>query len=586
MVRIAPVTLGQNDPMATSPNEQRQTPKAPALPPSEQEWLETDGLGGFASSTTSGVNTRRYHGLLFLSGRDPGDRFLAVSKLEERCLDGDSIWELSSNVYPGAIYPDGAKNLVEFRRYPFPSYVYRVGKHLLTKEVFMVHGRQGIFCVYQLMGEARDGSDLLLRIRPLLNNRYYHHTSREGTWAPQILPLDGAVVIRGHCSGSLLLCCSSSSFRVEPVWYRNMLYPRERERGLDYSEDHFCPGEFSAWLRTGEEVVVWMGPLASEDRVGEYTAYLRAFCAASRAKEEARRQKVAGEDRGLSAKLALAADQFIVKGPRGTSIIAGYHWFGEWGRDSFISLPGLCLRYGRFEEAKAIFLRFAEAMSEGLIPNCFWEGTQAAYNSVDAALWMVKALSSYEEASKDRPFVNSMVPAVREIVRSYASGTSYGVRMDPSGLLWAGDGCTQVTWMDACVGGTPVTGRAGMPVEVNALWIAALLALARWEERLGTSDWGRYRDLGVSAAKEFIRVFTWPEVGLYDRVCKDGPATEVRPNMVLAASILGDILPQETALLDCISDSHAVSGYGKGLGRSIRPLQLHRPIPRWSEEAR
>lgn len=514
--------------------------------PSEQEWLETDGLGGFASSTTGGVNTRRYHGLLFLSGRDPGDRFLAVSKLEDRFEDGDSFWELSSNVYPGAFHPDGAKNLVEFRRYPFPSFLYRVGKRLITKEVFMAYGMQGVFCVYRLRGEVRDSSRPILRIRPLLNNRYYHHTGREGTWTPQVLPLDGAVVIRGHCRGPLLLSCTGSSFRLEPVWYRNMLYPRERERGLDYSEDHFCPGEFLAPFGSGKEVVVWMGPLGDEECVGERTAGLGGLYAASRANEEARRVEVSGGDPGLSGKLALAADQFIVKGTRGTSIIAGYHWFGEWGRDSFISLPGLCFSYGRFQDAKEVFTRFAEAMRNGLIPNCFWEGTQAAYNAVDASLWMVEALSSYERATKDFRFVDSMLPAVREIVRYYAAGTSYGVRMEPSGLLWAGDDCTQVTWMDACVRGAPVTGRAGMPVEVNALWISALFALAKWEKRLGTGDWGPLQDLAVSAAKEFIRLFTWPGVGLYDRVCEEGPSQDVRPNQVLAASILGDVLPVKT----------------------------------------
>lgn len=519
---------------------------ARALAPSEQEWLETDGLGGFASSTTLGINTRRYHGLLFLSGRDPGERYLVVSKLEERCEDGDFRWELSSNVYPGVVYPDGADNILEFRRYPFPCYLYRLGKRRLKKEIFMVSGRRGVYCVYRLEDEAAEGPPLMLRIRPLLNNRFYHHTAREGSWEPRIQPLDGAAMVIGHVCGTLLLSCPSSSFSSEPVWYRNMLYPWERRRGLDYFEDHLSPGEFLVPLRAGEEVVFWAGPVEDETARRKHTSELVQTYREARAGEEERRLALWGDGQGTAGRLALAADQFIVKGPAGASIIAGYHWFGEWGRDAFISLPGVCLKYGRFRDAQEVFLRFAEAMSCGHIPNCFHEATGASYNTVDAALWMVWALAQYEKASGDQGFVDRLVPAVRDIVRHYISGTPHGVKMEPSGLLWAGDSGTQLTWMDACAGGVPVTCREGMPVEVNALWVCTLFALAGWERRLGNSDWERYGALAASAAREFIRLFRWSGVGLYDRIDKIGPICEVRPNQVLAAFVLGTALPQET----------------------------------------
>lgn len=545
MVRIRAWLGGQKDSMSESILEPGLLTDGCGLPPSMQEWLETDGLGGFASSTTLGINTRRYHGFLFLSGRDPGERHLVLSKVMDRCEGADGSWELSSDVYPGVIHPDGAKNLLEFRRYPFPSYVYRIGKRLLIKEVFMVSGRKGVFCVYRLLGERRDDTGLNLTIRPLLNNRFYHHTGKEGAWSPEFEPQEGAVAVSGHYCGPFLLSCSSSSFYLKPVWYKNMLYPRERERGLDYSEDHLCPGEFRACLKSGEEVVMWAGPLGDRESTREHTVGLKAVYASCRAREETRRHALLGDEESLPGKLAFAADQFIVKSPQGSSILAGYHWFGEWGRDSFISLPGVCLAYKRYGDAREVFLRFIEAMRGGLVPNCFQEGCGAAHNAADASLWMIRALALYESASGDKAFVDSLVPAVRDIVKAYVAGTSYSIRMDSSGLLWAGDKDTQVTWMDACSGGFPVTPRAGMPVEVNALWICALFALAKWESRLGKSS-GRYLDLGVSATKEFVRLFTWPEVGLYDRLSKEGPVWEIRPNQVLAASILGSVLPRET----------------------------------------
>ncbi len=526
-------------------------PLGPAVKPSMQEWLETDGLGGFASQTTSGINTRRYHGLLFMSAKDPGDRYLALTKLEDSCQDGDGRYDLSSNFYPGARHPGGADNLLSFERYPFPRFVYKVGHRTLAKEIFMVGGEKGVYCVYSLLQSG--GSPMTLRIRPLCGFRPYHHINRDTTWNPSVSALsargecDGAVAIGPHpACGMLHIACYPSEFQEGSVWYRDMLYPNEAERGLEYLENHFSPGEFEAPVAYGVDVVVWAGPSGDKAPSGEN---LRKTAHLARSREERRRRSISAGMTPLGAKLALASDQFIVSPEAGKSIIAGYHWFGEWGRDTFIALPGLVLEQGRFEDAKEIFLRFAAAMEGGLIPNRFEEGEGASYNTVDGPLWMIRALLEYEKTSGDRGFVRHMLPRIREVVDSFLRGTRFSIGATPSGLLLSGDSGTQLTWMDAKVGCEPVTPRDGFAVEINALWIAALSALASWEERLGSHPHSGYQNVAASALAEFRRLFLWQGVGLYDRVGEEGPVPEIRPNQIIAANLLAGELGRE-ALVD------------------------------------
>ncbi len=269
------------------------------------------------------------------------------------------------------------------------------------------------------------------------------------------------------------------------------------------------------------------------------------FYRETRSKELARRQRAyEGGETPLLGRLHLAADQFVVSGKHGTSIIAGYHWFGEWGRDAFISLPGLLLRTGKFEEAKQVFRRFAEAINGGLVPNRFVEGSGAAYNSADASLWMIHALKEYEKTTGDFSFVESLLPFVRRILNSYMKGTFFSTRMDDRSLLWAGTKDSQITWMDACAHGVPVTPRWGYPVEINGLWVHALGCMTGWERRAESGHSVRYAGVYRQAASEFLKLFTWPGGGLYDRVDESGPVEEVRPNQVIAAACDHLALPQ------------------------------------------
>ncbi len=565
MVRIHRGHVGQNDLMWA---------KRVYAPSCSQEWLETDGLGGFASSTTSGIHTRRYHGWLFLASRDPGERFLALSKLEDSCQNSEGSWDLSANFYPGVIYPKGLSNLWSFQMRPFPKSIFRVGQNFLAREIFMVKGKPGVYCVYSFWGETLNGSDrpMLIRFRPLCQNRFYHHVGNSNNWSPTVTPVEGGVLLDGHhVQKGLLLLSEPSQFQPDPKWYKDVQYPRERERGLDWSEDLFCPGEFTSILSPGETVVFWAGPKTETTEGGSGLRYL---CSKARRQEIARRLSLTKRNSPVLSRLNLAGDQFFVKAPSGCSIIAGYHWFGEWGRDSFIAMPGILLRNSRFDEARQVFVRFLDALDGGMVPNMFYGRHGKAYNSVDATLWMIRALGLYEKKSGDTRFIQSVLPQIRSIVLCYTQGTRFGIKADSLGLLRAGQtgaDATQVTWMDASVNGIPVTPRSGYPVEVNALWILSLFLLAKWEGRYGEKNNG-YWDMAKKTMRQFAKKFSWPGWGLYDGLDDlRQPIAVLRPNSVLAASFLKNLLPQ-TVLLETFKNARRWLLVPGGL-RTLGPLE-------------
>ncbi|MEX0974947.1 MAG: amylo-alpha-1,6-glucosidase [Bacillota bacterium] len=539
--------------MRTTEKRPSPSPGFTYVAPSLQEWLETDGLGGFASSTTAGINTRRYHGWLFLAAREGGERFLALSKIHDSAVTPWGEFDLSTSYYPGGRHPQGVTNLWFFKKDPLPSFTFNLAGRFLTREIFMEKGSPGVFCRY--LPETRPGGMVItLSARPMCNYRSYHHTAKAGSWDPRVRAAGSGAVIEGHpACGELLLLFHNASFQSDPKWYYNMIYPRETSRGLDDTEDHFSPGTFTLEVSPGAPGYFWAGPLPSGRSVEELAQDLPRRYEEARQREVRRRTEILGISPpatkrlwSLPGRLDLAGDQFVVNAKSGTAIIAGYHWFGEWGRDAFIALPGLLLCTGRFAEARQVFARFCAAMREGLVPNLFGEGGGALYNSVDASLWMIRSLARYEAYSGDNAFPISLLPHLQEIVRAYVFGTMYGIRAGPEGLLQAGGGDTQVTWMDACADGSPVTPRQGHPVEVNGLWISALEAVGRWTAAAGGNDASKYLNLARSALSEFKRSFTWPGVGLYDRLDADGPVKEVRPNQVIAASLPAVRLPLST----------------------------------------
>lgn len=523
----------------------------PYMAPSLREWLETDGLGGFASSTAAAINTRRYHGWLFLC-RDDGERFLALSKIHDAARSAGNDFDLSTSYYPGGKHPGGVKNLWLFRRDPFPAFIYNLGGKFLSREIFMEKGSPGVFCRY--LPESRPwGEDVELTARPMCNFRSYHYTALSHTWEPAFTPFASGVVIEGHpACKELLLAFHGASFHLDPKWYYNMIYPEETARGLGNADDHLSPGTFTTTVSPSAPGYFWAGPLPAGAAPEDVARDLPARYEDARRREVRRRARLfeSGGLRGnefhrLAGRLSQAADQFVVDRNGSSAIIAGYHWFGEWGRDTFISVPGLLLCTGRYKEAREIFLRFCEHMKGGLIPNVLSQPA-SLYNSADASLWMVNALTKYEQYSGDTSLPLALLPKLQEVVQAYLSGTAFSIGVTEGGLLCAGSPDTQVTWMDACAGGCPVTPRHGAPVELNALFISALEAIGRWTDRSGESGaW--YRQMARRSRAAFRRSFLWRGSGLYDRIQDGVPVMEVRPNQVIAASLGGVQLPLSVA---------------------------------------
>ncbi len=508
------------------------------------EWLDTNGRGGFASGTVAGANTRRYHALLLTARRPPGERFVLVNHLEEWLdLDGRS-YPLSANLYPGAIHPAGFEHCTEFSTDPWPTWTFDCGGVGVRREHFMVRDRDLVVVRWTLLGKKHQQA--LLRVRPKLTGRDYHATHHEnGSLSREAAIEEGRVTWQLYPGVPSVRAFHSGSYRHAPDWYRQVQFPRERERGLDDAEDWWSPGEFRFDLSSGSArtLAFTSEPVETLD------------VAALTEQEQARRGRLkrpgpAAES--LAGKLRLAADAYVAGRGTGQTVIAGYPWFTDWGRDTFISLPGLCLVTGRLGTAWQVIASFAAHVSEGMVPNRFPDtGERPEYNTIDASLWFVHAVDRYLEASRDEARVRDGAwPAVKRILDGYRCGTRYGIRMDRDGLITGGVPGAQLTWMDAKVDDRVVTPRHGKPVEIQALWIRALDAGERLGGRFGEPAYAeRCRTDRERAAASFQKRF-WYEAGghLYDVV--DGPEGDdasLRPNQLYALSLVDGLVPRERA---------------------------------------
>ena len=525
-----------------------------------REWLETNGLGGFASSTIAGLNTRRYHGLLVAATKPPVGRMVLLSKLEETLVVDGRRFELSTNRYPGAIHPQGYRYLKEFRQDPFPVFVYDVEGLEIEKSIFMVHGQNTAVIQYQLRGAA--SGECRLELRPLIAFRDYHATAHEnGSVNRQVASAPGLVEFEPY-QGCPKLFLAHSTAEAQPVgdWYRNFEYTAEQERGLDFHEDLFCPAALTFDLSRNASPAV----IASTERVDAADAV------ALRDAELERRGKIVAAapsgDEFVSA-LFQAADQFLVKRGAESTVIAGYHWFSDWGRDTMISLPGLALATGRYDAARGILLAFAGSADRGMLPNRFPDAGEAPeYNTVDATLWFFEAVRSLAARTGDYEFVRRHLYATLEsIVSWHERGTRFGIRADSDGLLLAGDANTQLTWMDARVGDWVVTPRYGKPVEIQALWYNALRLMQDLAERFGDpTQSAHYKELADRAQTNFLPLFWNDALGcLFDVVNEAGRDAAIRPNQIFAASLFHKLLPPDKArgVLETV-ERHLLTPYG------------------------
>ena len=513
-----------------------------------REWLETNGLGGFASSTIIGLNTRRYHGLLVAAARPPVGRLVLLSKLEETLFIEGKSFELSANRYPGLIHPHGFHYLKQFRLDPFPVFTYEVEGLEFEKSVFMIHAENSTVIHYELRMNNRPDvpKNLRLEVRPLIAFRDYHGKTREnGAINPAVQEHSGLVSVTPyHGLPSLHLAHNAIELQETGDWYRNFEYDAERERGLDFSEDLFNPLVLCFNLRLRRQASI----IASTEQrdVTQTVEYRRT--------EITRRRKALVafpiED-SFAQSLAAASDQYLVSRGDEKTVIAGYHWFGDWGRDTMIALPGLTLPTRKYEIARSILRTFANHVHQGLLPNRFPDGGETPeYNTVDATLWFFEAARAYLAYTGDLEFVgDELYPVLVDIISWHARGTRYGIKVDASGLLASGELGIQLTWMDARVGDWVVTPRRGKPVEIQALWYNALCIMEDLASRFGNEAARRgYRHMAAVAQWSFNRLFWNEKLGcLYDVVNGGPPDPSIRPNQIFAVSLPHSVLPLDRA---------------------------------------
>lgn len=513
---------------------------------SKLEWLETNGLGGFACSTVSGINTRRYHGLLTAALRPPVDRYLLLSKVEETLVIGERRFDLSANRYPGAVHPTGYQYLKQFRLDPYPIFTFQAEGIEIEKRVFLVHGENTVVLEYDFRGIDWDPPPYCsLEVRPLIAFRDYHSLTHANSAIDRSVRIEPGVASVEPYAGLPRLYFAHNAYAVQPDghWYYKFEYAVEKERGLDAEEDLFCPLVVRFDLNGQPNATLVASTI---QRTSDDAPVLRA--AEQTRREKVRRTSPCPEDPLVSA-LTVAADQFVVKRTRKKSVIAGYPWFADWGRDTMISLPGLTLVTGRYDAARCILLSFADSIDHGMLPNRFPDsGETPEYNTVDATLWFFEAIRAYVAYTGDYEFVrNRLYTKLENIIDWHVRGTRYGIRMDEDALLQAGETGVQLTWMDAKVGDWVITPRHGKPVEIQALWYNALRTIQEFATQFeygGAS--GYFADLAARAKQSFLEQF-WNEPAgcLFDVVRRDANDGSIRPNQVLAVSLHYSMLPQD-----------------------------------------
>ncbi len=528
------------------------------------EWLETNGLGGYASGTVSGACTRRYHGLLVASMHPPVERMVLVSKLDETIIVGDSRFELSANQYPDTVHPQGYQYLTNFERALFPEFTYKARDVEIKKTIAGIHGENTTIILYEVINAKEE---FALELLPLYACRDFHSTSHANdSISPLYLFNEGLFQTKNYqACPEIFISVPGSIFTESKNWYYNFQYAIEQYRGLEHLEDLYTHGKFTVSLIKGSKLGII---LSTENPTGK-----NAFKLVEQ--ERNRREKVVApfSNNENLRRLALAADQFIVQRGDLKTVIAGYHWFSDWGRDTMISLPGLCLTTGRYDDAKNILLAFSNSVSEGMLPNRFSDyGEAPEYNTIDATLWFFHSIQQYYQHTKDLEFIKSITPILKDIIGWHYKGTRYNIHVDPADeLLYGGQDGVQLTWMDAKVGNWVVTQRKGKPVETNALWYNALCTMKYLLEETGiTTDSGDYQAKAGRVLESFNKKF-WNEKSgyLYDYIDGDYKDESIRPNQIYAISLPFPLLAKDRAkkVLDVVA-KHLFTP--KGL-RSLNP---------------
>jgi predicted glycogen debranching enzyme len=506
-----------------------------------REWLVTNGIGGYACGTIAGLLTRHYHGLLMAALKPPLGQTLLLVKLDETADCGNPTYPLHTNRWAdGTVHPHGYRHLQRFHlEGTIPVWTFACGETLLEKRVWMQQGKNTTYVRYTL----KAGNEAIaLSLKALVNYRDRHGGTTAGDW--QLTAIDRGVCIRAFPDAvPLYLLSDFPGCQVVPegVWYEGFDLAIERYRGTGDRENHRHAATWMATLLPGQS---WTIAATTEDGFEDGLIDGEMALVQRQAYERELLEKLDRPVPPWIEQLVLAANQFIVDRPLpdrpdGKTILAGYPWFGDWGRDTAISLPGLTLCTGRAEIARTIIATFADYLDRGMLPNVFPDaGDTPAYNSVDASLWYFEAVWAYYDATNDREFLAAIAPKLADIIHWYRQGTRYGIHLDASdGLIYAGEAGVQLTWMDAKVDDWVVTPRQGKAVEINALWYNALQISAEIACILAQPD-AEYQQLATQAAAGFER-FWHPQL----RYCYDvldtpqGNDAAIRPNAIFAVSL-------------------------------------------------
>ncbi|MBR8833014.1 MAG: amylo-alpha-1,6-glucosidase [Stigonema ocellatum SAG 48.90 = DSM 106950] len=507
-----------------------------------REWLVTNGIGGYASGTVAGLLTRRYHGLLVAALKPPLERTLLLTKLDETAFyDGRSYPLYANRWTSGSVDAEGLNHIERFQlEGTIPLWIFACADALLEKRVWMQPGANTTYIRYTL---RRGTKPLLLTLKALVNYRDYHGSTQAGDWRMTINSVENKVCVTAFAEAVPLYLLSSSGI-ISPVhdWYRGFDLAVERYRGLTDREDHLHAATFEVTLHEGESLTLVATTERNPDLNGEaalevrrtYEQKLMEIWKNSRPKETP----------DWVNHLVLAADQFVVnrslpKEPDGKTIIAGYHWFSDWGRDTMISLPGLTLSTGRPEIARSILRIFAKYIDQGMLPNRFPDaGEVPEYNTVDATLWYFEAIRLYYEATGDEDLIRELFPVLAEVINYHCHGTRYNIHLDQAdGLLYAGVAGVQLTWMDAKVGDWVVTPRIGKPIEVNALWYNALRTMVKFARQIGKPH-QEYEAIANLTESHFERFWNGAVGYCYDVLdTPHGDDPSLRPNQIFAVSL-------------------------------------------------
>jgi predicted glycogen debranching enzyme len=515
-----------------------------------REWLVTNGIGGYASGTVAGGMTRRYHGLLVAALQPPAGRMQLVAWIDEIVRSGGAEFALATHRWAsGAVEPNGFQYIEGFRlEGTTPVWTYALGdaqaRVRVEKRVWMEQGANTTYVQYKLL-EASAAVDM--ELKALVNYRDFHGSTHAGDWKMRVDAVEhGVRIVAFDGAVPFYLRSAEAAGEARNEWYRDCFLPRERERGLDDREDDLFAGLFRVKLRAGEDITIVATTEETADLDGD-GALARRVAHETKVVDCRNAQSKTGaiQKPEWLRQLVLAADQFIVKRALpdqsdGRSVIAGYHWFGDWGRDTMIALPGLTLATGRSDVAREILLAFANYVDGGMLPNNFPDaGGIPGYNTVDAGLWYFEAVRQYFAATRDLQTLQKLFPVLDGMINAHVKGTRYQIHVDPSdGLLYAGEAGVQLTWMDAKIGDWVVTPRTGKAVEINALWINAAETMKLFAGTLKKPT-GTYQVLSNKARDGFRKFWNAERRCCYDVIDAPGIGNDaaLRPNQIFAVSL-------------------------------------------------